>query len=82
MESEAPDKPVESRFPWQYWLLGALILYPLSLGPAGWLMTVFPALENATMLVYSPLFMLCEQIPVLKQFVGWYFFELWQVPLM
>jgi hypothetical protein len=79
MEPEESDKPAESRFPWQYWLLGALILYPLSIGPLARLVCEYPEypnLKEALLIFYAPLFFICDHFPLVNNLVNWYL-SLW-----
>lgn len=80
MGQEESDKPAESRFPWQYWLLGALILYPLSVGPAMWLVAVFPSLEKCAIIFYGPIVYVYKNSPEAEKLINWYVMDLWRVP--
>jgi hypothetical protein len=66
------DEPKKRRGAWIWWPVVLLIvLYPLSVGPAMWLVTS-PALDKTVSTIYAPIFWLVGRSDWAASVVEWY----------
>lgn len=78
MDSDKTENPPESSSSWPYWLLGALILYPLSIGPMILLFDAIHAPDKILDTIYAPLKYLYDHFDWAKSFFNFYL-HLWGV---
>jgi hypothetical protein len=65
---------------WFWVLVGLLVAYPLSVGPAAWVLFRVPWLERAFGIVYAPIGYLCNEFPAVGRAVDWYLVDVWKLP--
>jgi hypothetical protein len=63
---------------WIVWLFLALVIYVLSVGPVAKLNQTGLVPDSAEVLYY-PLRVVCDCIPVFDRFIDWYLSDVWHV---
>jgi hypothetical protein len=63
-----------------WFICSLLILYPLSFGPALWVIQKFPGMKPHSKVFYSPLTGVCAKSDTLDRLLDWYVFDVWRIP--
>ncbi len=77
---ELIDKPKKRRRKWVRWVVVLLVLYPLSYGPVtGFLDRTDPWPTMAYDAFYTPLWWVCERVPLCDRALDWYLNICWRI---
>jgi hypothetical protein len=78
-QAESVDSNPEQQKPgrlWVMWVILALVIYVLSIGPAIRLAAPKPRSQQAFLVVYAPLSFVADYCPPIRSFLQWYV-DLW-----
>jgi hypothetical protein len=81
-KAESSDSSLEQDKPgrfWVMWIVLALVVYVLSVGPAVRLAVRMPASKQGFLRIYAPLSFVANHCPPVKSFFEWYV-GLWMPP--
>ena len=75
---QRPRGGTSTLFLWLSFFL--FVVYPLSVGPAAWLMLKYPSTQPVIAALYTPIEALCRHSPPFEKALEWYLFGVWRIP--